>query len=176
MLTDVPAGRVFGLDQQTLISVAIHLFNLCVLAFVMAKLLYKPVRDFMQKRNARIGDQIARVKQEHIEAEELRLSYEQKINNAELERDEMLAEAKKSAELQSERIIAQARSEAETILANAANEIADEKKRMQTEMRYAIIEISSAMAEKFVAISIYDDARERLFNQTVAELEGISWE
>ena len=176
MLTNVPAGRVFGLDQQTLISVAIHLFNLAVLAFVMAKLLYKPVRDFMQKRNARIGDQIARAKEEHIEAEDLRQRYEQKISDIELVRDEMLAAAREDAALQTERIIAEARSEAEAILSKAADEITGEKRRMQAEMKRAIIEISSSMAEKFVAISIDDAARERLFDQTVAELEGMAWE
>ena len=44
------AGRVFALDSQTLIGIAIQLINAVILAVVLGFMLYNPVKDFMRKR------------------------------------------------------------------------------------------------------------------------------
>ena len=175
MPSSIPDGRVFGLDQQTLISVGVHLFNLAVLAFMMSRLLYVPVRDFLYKRTARISEQFQRARDEKAEAEKLRLMHESSLQNVELERSEILTEAQKLASQQREALLAEAKSEAEALVAAAKEEIAQEKALLQTEMKQTILEVAAAMAEKYVVLSIDDAARERLFTQTIAELEDISW-
>jgi F-type H+-transporting ATPase subunit b len=141
----------------------------------MARLLYKPVRKFLQNRTARVGEQLISVKEELAKAEEIKQLYEQKISDIELERDKMLAEAQRQAEDQCEQLLDEAGKEAQALIAAAHYEIAQEKERMQTEMKQIIIEVSAAMAEKFVSISIDEANHDLLFAQAIDELEDIAW-
>jgi F-type H+-transporting ATPase subunit b len=54
----LPAGRVFGLDTQTLISIGIQLLNAIILALALTFILYKPVKRFLQKRTEMIQKKI----------------------------------------------------------------------------------------------------------------------
>ena len=58
VLAEIPPGRMFGLDMQTLIQVGPQLLNVGILAFFLSWLLYKPVRAFMAKRSERIAGQL----------------------------------------------------------------------------------------------------------------------
>jgi len=171
----IPSGRVFGLDLQTLISIGVHLCNLALLAFIMSRLLYVPVREFLYKRTARIREQMARAKEEKDKAEDLQHQYEEKIRHIEQERDALLAEAQKLVARDREQLLAEARIDADVIRAAAAEEIELEKSRVQEEMKQVIFDVSSTMAEKLIAVSLDESAHERLFDQTIAELEDISW-
>jgi F0F1-type ATP synthase membrane subunit b/b' len=50
-----------------------------------------------------------------------------------------------------------------------------EWERAENEMRNAIIEISSVMAEKFVALAISKENHDSLFAEAMADLEGMTW-
>ena len=171
----VPEARLFALDAQTMIQVGIILFNLVVLAFVMSRLLYKPVQKFMNNRANLIRDQLKRAEDELAKATELKLEYEQKIRDAKTERDHILETAQKLAAEKREEILAEARRDADKIKADSDAYIESEKLRVQDEIRAAILEVSSVMAEKFVSLSLDEDTHDRLFYETIAELERVPW-
>ena len=50
-----------------------------------------------------------------------------------------------------------------------------EWERAESEMRTAIIDVSAMMAEKFVTLAINKETHDKLFNETMADLEGMSW-
>ena len=167
--------RLFGLDQNTFISVAANLVNLVILAVVLSYLLYKPVRNFLRKRTDRIQGQIADAANEMAKAEELKLLYETKLEEVQGERDEILSEANKIAADKSQRLIAEARKEADAIRARAATNVEMEWERAETEMRNAIIEVSSVLAEKFVTLAINKETHDKLFEEALTDLEGVKW-
>ena len=171
----MPPSRVFGLDAQTVISIGIHVCNLALLAFIMARFLYKPVSDYLFKRTARISELFMRAREETIEAENVKQQYEQKLQEIEREREDILAAARQQAAEQHERLMREAQSEAEAMRHAASEAIEIEKKRVQAEMEQVIIQVSSAMAQKYVALSMDEAAHRRLFDQTLAELEGLTW-
>lgn len=175
LMSAMPEGRVFGLDQQTLISIAIQLFNACVLAAALGSILYKPVREFMSKRTDRIRGQLDSAQNARAEAEALKAEYEKKLRQIDTERLKILEAAKLDAAEKSKRILDEARSEAATIKRRTAEGVATEKERLKEETRLHIIEVASFMAEKFVAQTIDGDIQDRLFDQTMAELEEASW-
>ena len=175
LLDSLPPGSMFALDAQTLIRVGITLFNVLLLAFVMTKLLYKPVREMMLKRTIRIREQMLRNEEEQTKVNELKTEYERMIKDIDLERTGILAEARKLAVENSKKQLDDARSEAESIKARAFQEIALEQERVQHEMKKAIIDVSSAITGKFLTRSIDADTHEQLFNETMAELEELAW-
>ena len=175
LLGAIPEGRVFGLDMQTLTQVGIQLLNLGLLAFILSRFLYNPVRDFMHTRTISIREQMKRAEDEIAEANELKLEYEQRLTELERERSDVLESARLLAAERSEQLLAQTQLEADELRARALLDIAAEQARVRIEMKQAIIEVSTAMAEKFVALAMDESAQDRLFDETMAELEEASW-
>ena len=81
----VPEGRVFALDQQTLISTGIQVLNGIILAVALGFILYKPVKKFMQERTDRIQSKIHDSDSTMAKAKELIAEYEYKIKNIDKE-------------------------------------------------------------------------------------------
>jgi F-type H+-transporting ATPase subunit b len=173
--TDLPPGRVFGIDQATLINIVANVLNVAVLAAFLAYLLYRPVRTILNKRTSRIQGQLSQAEEELEKATELRRKYEAKMEDIEREREEILNEARKVAADSSRRLVAEAKKEADTVRERAAQNVEMEWERAENDMRTAIIDVSSLMAEKFVSLAINKETHDRLFNETIADLEEMKW-
>jgi F-type H+-transporting ATPase subunit b len=172
---DFPDGRVFGIDSQTLIQIIANVVNVAALAAVLAFLLYRPVRNILNKRTSRIQGQLIQAEEELDKATELRQMYEQKIEDIEREREEILGEARKNAADSSRRLIAESKKEADIIRERATANVEMEWERAENDMRTAIIDVSAVMAEKFVSLAINKETHDRLFDETISDLEGMTW-
>lgn len=168
-------GRLFGLDQQTLIQIGIQLFNACVLAVALSLILYKPVRDFLQKRRDNIKARLDRAEEDMAKAQKLITQYEAKLWHIDRERMEILTDARKQASEKSKQIIEEAKEEAETIKERAAAEIENERENIKEDLKLYIIEVAAGMAGKYVAHTIDQDTRDRLLAETLRELEEATW-
>ena len=166
---------MFALDGQTLVQIGAQLINLAVLAFFLAKFLYKPVRNALKKREDRVEGQLAQAEEEMAKATGLKNEYEQKMQDLQQERDEVLSEARKLAAETSRRLIADAKKDAEALKERTEASIALEWEQAETEMRNAIIEASALMAEKIITLAINKEAQDKLFDETMAGLEGTRW-
>ena len=93
----VPEGRIFGLDEQTFIQIGMQLLNAIVLAFALAFILYKPVKEFLDKRSEGIQGKINDADATMAKAKELIAEYENKIKDIEKERLDILEEARLQA-------------------------------------------------------------------------------
>ena len=175
ILADMPPGRVFGLDAQTLISTGINLFNVALLAFVLAKLLYNPVRNYMAQRAERIAGQIKSAAEQAERAAAIKEEYETKLREIDILREDILREARALAAENSHDILEQARQEAAAIKQRAAADIILERERVKAEMKQVIIDVSAAMTEKVVAVSMDAGMHDQMFEQTVAELGRAEW-
>lgn len=175
LLSTLPPGRVFGLDWQTIISAGINLFNVAVLAFVLTKLLYRPVQKFMRAREQRVAIQLEDANTAKSQAESLKAEYESRLAEVEAEKEAILEDARKQAGENARKLIYGAREEAESIRARAEAEVMRERERVREEVRQVIIEVSAALAEKVIAGRINDEIDERMFGETVAELESAKW-
>ena len=175
VIAEIPDGRVFGIDQQTLIQIVANVINVAALAAFLSFLLYRPVRTILQKRTSKIQGQLIQAEEELEKATELRQKYEQKMEDVEREREEILGEARKVAADSSRRLLAEAKKEADTIRDRAAANVEMEWERAESDMRTAIIDVSAVMAEKFVSLAINKETHDRLFNETISDLEGMTW-
>jgi F-type H+-transporting ATPase subunit b len=175
VLTDTPEPWVFMLNSQTLIQVVSHIINVGLLAFILSKLLYKPVQKFMAGRSERVAGQLEHAAGEAAKAEELKTLYEQKLKEIDAERDGILDEARKQAVETSRELLAEAKAEADAVRSKAQANVEMEWERAQSEMKRAILEVSAAMTAKFIARTMDDETRESLFAETVKELGDLSW-
>lgn len=175
VLTALPPGRVFGIDIQTLMGIGIQLFNTAVLAFALSRLLYNPVKKFMSKRTERIENQFATAQTDMAEAAELKTRYEVLIQEIESERAAALETARKAAAERGAQILSEAQKEAAEIRQRARADVEREFVRAKSELAQYIIDVSAAMTEKCIALNIDKDAQQKLFDETLSELEATTW-
>jgi F-type H+-transporting ATPase subunit b len=172
----VPKGRVFAIDTQTLISIGIQLLNGIILAVALGFILYKPLKNFMQKRTERIQSQIDDTDAKMAEAKELMAEYNRKIDDISKERIEILEDARLKADNERKIILEEARQEADEIKKRSLESVLADEKHLLEETRLTIIELASLMAEKYIAQTIDQETQNKIFNETLAQMEGAKWQ
>jgi len=169
-------GYVFpGIGMMTVIQAVAQLFSVVVLFVILRKLLHKPIGDFLRKRAERIENDLKYAEDEKASANALKAEYEQKLKDIELEKAGILETARKLASEKAKESEAAAKTEAEVIRTRALKDIELEQERAKSELKDAVISISSVMAAKFLEKAIDEATHEQLFNETMAELEGLAW-
>ena len=176
MLTAVPDGRMFALDQQMLISIIIQLINVALLAMALTFILYKPVRNYLINRTERIYAQMTYARDDVTKAGELKAEYEKKLEEISLERTAILDETNRLATENRGLVLSEAQQEVSAMKARASADIQIEREHANEDIRLQMIEIASFMAEKFVTLSLDAETQDKLFEETLAELEGVVWQ
>jgi len=172
-LLDTPPGRIIDFDLATVVSTLANLVPLLILGFILTKVMYAPVRKFLNDRTQRINTQLNEAKEGRAAAGELRARYDSQLKGIELERATILDEARKQANDQRAHIIATARDEAKDIKTRANMEVEMERDRIRDEIHSALIDISSDMAEKLLMASVDRRAHDRLFSEGLHELDRV---
>lgn len=171
----MPEGSILHFDKSFLIETGIYWVNIMLLIAVLAFLLYKPVKRFMQARTERIQKQLAQANDELEQAKQMKRQYEEMIRNIAKERDEILLEAHKRALAKSDDIIAKAHGEAEIIHEHALEEIRRDREHAQHEVKKQIIDVSMLVAGRFIEASINRETQDDYVNKALAELEEGAW-
>jgi len=174
-LSATSGGRVFGLDAQLVFDACMQLFNVCVLAALLSYLLYKPVQKFLKERADKIKSQINKAAEDMAAASDLKEQYTGNLKGIEKERQEILDAAQKLAQEKSRDVMQEAKKEADAIKERAHLDIVKEQEQIREALRLHIIETASKMAEKLVTSTIDKEVQDKIFNETLKELEETAW-
>ena len=145
-------------------QILLHMLNFVLLSGGLYFILYKPIKDFMEKRRKLYEDMDdeARVKLE--KADELKREYEERLVRA----DEEIKKSRESVELQ-------ANSDAAAIIENAQKEaediLAKSKKQAEYESKEALRRANREISDITVKKAIYGDTNEA-FNAFLESAEG----
>ena len=131
-------------------QILLHLFNLVLLFGILYLLLYKPVHDFMDKREEEYRKRDEKTKDALSDAEKLKTEYEEKVARAEKENAETRASISAAAESDRERIITDAHEKASKIIDDARVKAQSEHDRLMARAQTEITEYVSKAAEKIV--------------------------
>ena len=172
LFNSVPQHReLFSVDIQTFIDMIPPLVSFIALVTLLTFLLYKPVKKVLQARAERVMGELNEAENKNIMAHELKSQYEQKIRDIEQECNTMLIEARKQVNIVREEIINNAKKEAQEVRSRVANDVALELNRLKGELHHAIVDISTVMAEKLMAVTIDKSIHDTLFDEAMNELE-----
>ena len=169
MYSGKEAVAVFEFD---LVTIGITIINLLVLFLILRKLFWKPVSEFLEKRRQIISDDLDKAKQDRIEAQELLEEHRQLIAQNKGEAAKIIEAAVHQAELRKDEIIAQTGQEAASMLERAKAEIAQERLKVMEELRADISNLSVAVAEKMLARKLTAADQEAIFTAVLEELES----
>ncbi|KLU40460.1 MAG: F0F1 ATP synthase subunit B [Limnochordia bacterium] len=145
--------------------------NFLVLTYALYRILYKPVRKFMDERTASIENQIRAAEEEKAAAVKMRQDLEKQLAEQSRQAKEYIDQAIRRGEALQEEIIAQAKKEADEIRQRAVLDIQLEKDKAWAELKENVVQLSFDLASKMVRASLDQEAHERLIQDTLAKLD-----
>nr|WP_302599390.1 F0F1 ATP synthase subunit B [uncultured Cellulosilyticum sp.] len=169
------AGRIIGFDVQLLWDLALQWISTFIIIFILYKLLFKPMTEFLDKRKDGIAKTIDDARSSKASALELKADYESKLAKIEEEADRILKDTRAKALAREEQIIAEAKQEAESIKQKALNDIALEQERVKDDMKKQMIEVSSMMASRFVATAMDEAKHQEMIDGIIKEMGDVQW-
>ncbi len=140
-------GVPLNIDWQ---QILLHLFNFVILFAILYLLLYKPIKNFIEKRRQAYIDMDNEANLNKSESEKLKAQYEEKLAKAETEIASDKNAAIKDAKEKAERIVADAENEAKTIIDKAQEKAKTQKEKIIAEANEEITNIAKEAAAKVV--------------------------
>ena len=168
--------RLINFDPQLIHDVLITGVNIFILFFAMSYLLFNPARDFLEKRRAKIANDLETAKSSKEDAVALKAEYEAKLKAIDKEAEAILEDARKKAKKQEAEIVAEAKAEAARIIERANREIDLERKKALDDVKTEMVSIASLMAKKAVAASIDVKIQDALIEETLKEMGESTWQ
>ncbi len=141
--------------------------NLLILFFGLKHFLFKPVNEILEKRQQEVDQSIQEAQDAKIKAEATLSEYEEKLSNAKEESAEMIRKATRKAQQRSDEIVAAAKEDASNILARGREELSQEKRRAESELRGAVSELAVLVAEKVVEREVSPEDHARLIDEFI---------
>jgi F-type H+-transporting ATPase subunit b len=133
------------------VTFLITIANLLFLYFVLRKLLFKPVTEFMAARAKKVKDELDEANRAKRSALSIEFRYKEILAQAEEEALWLKRDAEEEGRLKAEQLIAEARKEAQGIIARGNEELAVEKLKVEQELKEYAVGIALAAATKLVA-------------------------
>ena len=152
------------LDGWTFLA---QICNLMIQLVIFKKLLLNPVKKVIAERKAKADNQIADAEKLRTEAEAMKAEYEQNLQNARAEANEIVANAQKTATARGEEIVGEARAQAAALKQKAEADIAQERKKAVNEVKDEIGGIAMEIASKVVEREISEKDHKDLIDEFI---------
>ena len=141
-----------------------------VILLILAKLVWPPVLDMMEKRQQKIQDDLDAAERSKVQAAEEARSYEAKILDAHHEADAIVAKAKKEAEEVRSAVLAKAQREAADIIAKAHGAVDSERHKAMIELSSSVVDLSVEIASKIIGNDLSVEEQRKLAEKYLAEV------
>ena len=152
------------LDGWTFVA---QICNLMIQLVIYKKLLLNPVKKVIAERKAKADSQIADAQKLRTEAEAMKAEYEQNLQNARTEANQIVAAAQKTAAARSEELLGEARAQAAALKQKAEADIAQERKKAVNEVKDEIGGIAMEIASKVVEREIREADHKDLIDEFI---------
>jgi len=152
-------------------AILASLANLLILAWIIKRFLFKPVKKVVDARRAAIDDDYAKADAARTEAEELKQNYEASMAAAQQTSDQIIAEASRTAEYRSNEIVAEAREKATEIRRQAEADAVLERKKAEDEMKHEIADVSAQLTGKLLQREINEEDHRNLIDSFLNDLD-----
>ena len=152
------------LDGWTFLA---QICNLMIQLVIFKKFLLKPIKQVIADRKAKADSEIADAQKLRTEAETMKAEYEQNLQNARTEANQIVAAAQKTATARSEEIVGEARAQAAALKQKAEADIAQERKKAVNEVKDEIGGIAMEIASKVVEREIREEDHRDLIDEFI---------
>ena len=152
------------LDGWTFLA---QICNLMIKLVIFKKFLLKPIKQVIADRKAKADSEIADAQKLRTEAEAMKAEYEQNLQNARTEANQIVAAAQKTAAARSEELLGEARAQAAALKQKAEADIAQERKKAVNEVKDEIGGMAMEIASKVVEREIKEADHQDLIDEFI---------
>ena len=140
-----------------------QLVNTFLVFFLLKKLLFKPVLGIIEAREKDIRDDLA-------QGERAKTEYEEKLNSAKEQGQEIIKQATLRAEQKETEIIAAAKQEASQLKEKASKDVEQERQKVMNEIKNEISNIAILAASKVIEKDIDSKKHKELIDNFIKEV------
>lgn len=149
----------------------VQLISFLVLVFIVIKFAYKPVNNYITKRQEYMQNELLSAKEKNYEANKKIDESNSTLNAARSEASQIIEKAKEDAKLTKEEILLSAEKEVDIKRKQLQQEIELEKKQAKDDIKNQIIDVALLASEEVLKRNINDDDHKKLLNDFVEELD-----
>lgn len=135
---------------QINLNLVFTIINLLILYLLMKRFLFGPIIRVMDERKAMIDQQLQTAKETEEKASELRQHYEDALKSAKEESFQIVEQARREAKARVESSAREAQARAEVMLADARQDIRNERENAMREMQTEIGRLAMEAAAKIL--------------------------
>ncbi len=171
--------NMINIDDYLRINVydaVLVLISTLLIVFIVKKFFWKYVREYLEKRQAFIQEQLDESKENLKQSEQLKAQYEEKMANAREEASKLLASAKSAASKEASEIVSKAHENANAIKEKAALEIENEKVKVREQLKEEISEVAFLAAKKIVEKELDESTHKKYVEDFIEEAGEERWQ
>jgi F-type H+-transporting ATPase subunit b len=153
-------------------TVVIQICNTLILFLVLRHILFKPVTEFLNKRQAAIKHAIDKADADVKEAAKLKADYELKLKEAREEARGIIENATKQGQKRQDEIVREARVDAERIKERAEADVEMQQDQALTYLRDQVADMAISAASKVIDQEFDTENQKRLVNRFIEGMGG----
>jgi F-type H+-transporting ATPase subunit b len=142
-----------------------------ITVFVLKKYAFPPINAALDKRQRSIEEAIDHADQTRAEADRLLAEYRERLKEARLQADDIVAKAKKIGDAEQADSLARARAEREVQIEGARREIEQATAKAKQDLRNEVADLTVLATEKITRRSLTGDDQQRLVDEALGELD-----
>ncbi len=158
---------MFKFDEAFFSNFFITIINLLVLFFILKKLLFKPVTNFIDNRNGKIEEAINSANSLKEEVENMKQEYEDKLKGAGEEGKKIVEEYRDRASVEYTSAIDTAKRDAQKIIEDARREIDVEKDKAIAELKQEVGNLVVTASEKVIKKNMDTETNRKIISEFI---------
>ena len=157
------------LQSLNLYTCVFAFLNFLVLFFVLKKVLFKPVMNYMEQRSEEIANTIKESEEAKADADQLKKEYEFQLKNAKADGQKIIDEMTVRANNYYDSTIAKAEEESREILARAKEDSEREHQKILQESKAEIAGLALAAASKVIGANMDNESNRKIIDKFLEE-------
>jgi len=151
-------------------TVLTQLLATLILFLVLRKLVWKPVKEILNKRSVYEQERLEKAEQLRKENEEMNVQIQEELRQANIKATEIIKKSQVDGEKLRDNLIAEGKEKAQTIVNDAQRSIELQKAKMVDEMHQEIVDVAISAAEKMLKHKLDEKTDRDLIDKFVKEV------
>jgi F-type H+-transporting ATPase subunit b len=149
-----------------------QIINFVVLLVILRRLLYKPVREIMEKRRELIARNMREAERTRSEAQALKDRYETEMNGLKEQKARMLEALQEEVDAERKRLIGKAREEVDRIAAREQARLSVEQRTVEAEIKEHMLDSVSVYSSNLLRDIADETLHQAVFRKSLDELKN----
>lgn len=148
------------------------IITVLVLILILKRFFFEKVKKFMDERKANVEEQFQKAEEAENQAREKLDEYNEILAGAEKEKRVIIADAMENAKIQANSVLDEARKEAADIREKSRLQIEREKMAARKEIHNEVGDLAVQLAEKILESELDDDAQASVIDEIISKSEA----